>query len=204
MAATAAVSTLADASLRACTALSALCEVCSDEPNNARAVERIAVALLLTLDRSFSTTGRNEAMEESMVARRCSWSRMAARSCSARRCSVTSSWGGNPTAPGQWFVLGEHDTAVVCLNVVLLTLALCYPVEDFLHLAVDIAGKQIGRLAIFDQFFDRAAWLHDRGIKFVNFQIARIEQGDAALRVEHVQTLRHVVERGGKPTILLE
>lgn len=112
--------------------------------------------------------------------------------------------GGNPTAPGQWFVLGEHDTAAVCLNVVLLTLALCYPVEDFLHVAVDIAGKQTGRLAIFDQFFDRAAWLHDRGIKFVHFQIARIEQGDAALRVEHVQTLRHVVERGGKPTILLE
>ena len=37
-------------------------------------------------------SGRNEAMAESIAARRCSWSRMAARSCSAWRCSVTSSW----------------------------------------------------------------------------------------------------------------
>ena len=48
-AATAAVSTFAEASLKACTALSARCDVCSDEPNKARAVERMAVALQASL-----------------------------------------------------------------------------------------------------------------------------------------------------------
>ena len=99
-AATAAVSTLVEASLNACTALSARCEVWSEEPSSALAVERMAVALPLTLDSSFSTCGRNEAIAASMAARRCSWSRMAARSCSAWRCSVTSSWVETQPPPG--------------------------------------------------------------------------------------------------------
>ena len=48
-AATAAVSTLVEASLKACTALSARCEVWSEKPNRAPAVARMAVALPLTL-----------------------------------------------------------------------------------------------------------------------------------------------------------
>ncbi len=52
-AATAAVSTLAEASLKACTALSARCEVWSEEPSSAAAVERMAVALSLTLRQKF-------------------------------------------------------------------------------------------------------------------------------------------------------
>jgi hypothetical protein len=91
-AAIAAVSTLVEASLNACTAFAARCEVWSEEPSKMRAVERMAVALPLTLERSFSTCGRNVMIAASTVARRCSWSRIAARSCSTRRCSVTSSW----------------------------------------------------------------------------------------------------------------
>ena len=58
--------------LDALTALSARCEVCSEEPNSVEAVVRMAPALSLTLVSSFSTCGRNEAMAVSMVARRCS------------------------------------------------------------------------------------------------------------------------------------
>ncbi|MGC1624373.1 MAG: hypothetical protein WA759_16430, partial [Pseudolabrys sp.] len=54
----------------ACTALSARWEVCSEEPNSVSAVARIAVALSLTVDSSVSTVGRNDAMAESMFARR--------------------------------------------------------------------------------------------------------------------------------------
>ena len=47
-------------------------------------VERIAVALSLTMESSFSAVGLNDAMAESIFARRSSWSQIAARSCSAR------------------------------------------------------------------------------------------------------------------------
>jgi hypothetical protein len=72
-------------------ALVARCEVWSEEPSSALAVERMAVALPLTLDSSLSACGRNEAIASSMAARCCcTW--LAARSSSARRCSVTSAW----------------------------------------------------------------------------------------------------------------
>ena len=124
-AATAAVSTLVEASLNACTALSARCEVCSEEPNNAPAVERMAVALSLTLDSSFSTCGRNEAIAVSTLARRCPVRWSAARSSSARRCSVTSSWVETqpPSGSGSFLAstmrpsLGLHiDAACFCFS----------------------------------------------------------------------------------------
>ena len=74
-------------------------------------------ALRLTLDSSFSIFGRNEAMAESIVARRCSWLRMAARSCSAWRCSVTSSCVETQPPPCQRLVFGKHDAAIACLDV---------------------------------------------------------------------------------------
>jgi hypothetical protein len=63
-------------------------------------VERIAVALSLTVESSFSVVGLNDAMAGSIFARRSSWSRIAARSCSARHCSVTSSCVETQPPPG--------------------------------------------------------------------------------------------------------
>ncbi|HSP50441.1 MAG TPA: hypothetical protein VLN61_09705 [Pseudolabrys sp.] len=78
-AATAALFTLAEASLNARAALSAHYKVWLEEQSSALAVERMAVALPLTPDRSFFTCGRKEAIAPSTAARRCSWSRIVAR-----------------------------------------------------------------------------------------------------------------------------
>ena len=86
-----------------------------------------------------------------MVARRCSWSRIAARSCSAWRCSVTSSWVETQPPPGSGSFFGKHDTAVACRNVVRVTLALSHAVNDHLAIGVDVAGEQSRILAVLDQ-----------------------------------------------------
>ena len=83
----------------------------------------MAVALPLTLDSSFSTCGRNEAIAASMTARRCSWSWIAARSCSARRCSVTSSWVDTQPPPGSGSFLASTIAAVAGLHIDLRALA---------------------------------------------------------------------------------
>ena len=68
-AAAAAISTLREASLKAATAISARRVVWPDEANSAAAVVRIALALSLTLESSFSTSGRNMAIALSTMAR---------------------------------------------------------------------------------------------------------------------------------------
>ena len=109
---------------------------------------------------------------------------------------------GDPAAARQGLILGEHDTTIACLYVVRLALALRHRIENFLHVAVDVAREQAGLFAVFDQPLERATWFHDLGSEFVHLEIARVEQGDAALRIKHVQALRHVIERSGKPAIL--
>src|SRR5215813_3758200 len=91
-AATAAVSTFAEASLKACTALSARCEVCSDEPNKARAVERMAAALLLLAADGGAFLLGLTLLRYVLVCR-------------------------DPTAASQRLVLGEHDAAIACLYI---------------------------------------------------------------------------------------
>src|SRR5262249_45816875 len=67
---------------------------------------------------------------------------------------------GTPTAASQRLVLGEHDAAITCLYVMRLAFSLFHRVENFLYVAVDVAGKQPGLLAILDEPFERAAWFH--------------------------------------------
>jgi hypothetical protein len=71
-AATAAVSTLADASLDPRTAPSARCSVWSDVVSNVLAAVFIAAALCPTVISMFSTRARKEAMAASVAARRSS------------------------------------------------------------------------------------------------------------------------------------
>ena len=124
-AATAAVSTLAEASLNACTALSARCEVWSDEPNSALAVERMAVALSLTLDSSFSTCGRNEAIAASID--RAPLLLVADGGALLLGVALFGDvlMGGDPAAARQRLVLGEHDAAVAGLHIDLRCFGLC-------------------------------------------------------------------------------
>jgi hypothetical protein len=110
---------------------------------------------------------------------------------------------GDPTAAWQRLVLGEHDTAIARLDVMFLTLAPGHPVENVLHIAVHVAGEQSSLFAILDQALECAAWFNNLGRQLVHLEVARIEQDDAALRVKHVQSLRHVVERCREAAILL-
>lgn len=109
---------------------------------------------------------------------------------------------GDPPAARKGLILGENDTTIACLYVVLLALALRHCIENFLHVAVDVASEQAGLFAVCDQTLKRATWFHDLGRELVHLEITPVEQGDAALRVKHVQALRHVIERSGKPAIL--
>jgi len=72
-----------------------------------------------------------------------------------------------------------------------------------LDISVHLTGEQSGFLALFNQALERATRFYDLRRKLVHLEVALIEQSDAPLRVKHVQTLRHVVERGGEATILL-
>ena len=101
--------------------------------------------------------------------------------------------GRDPAAVRQRLIFGEHDAAVARLHVMLRAFALADAVEDFLAIGGDVAGEQPGVFAMLDQCVQRAARLHDVGRELVHFEVAPVEQGDAALRIEHVQPLRHVV-----------
>src|SRR5262245_63628640 len=109
----------------------------------------------------------------------------------------------DPTAAGQRLVPREHDAAIACLYIMRLALALFHRVEDFLHVAVDVAGEQPGLLAILDESFERAAWFHNLGIKFVHLEVAGIEQDNAALRIEYVKNLRLTVKRIRDPEVMI-
>ena len=71
-------------------------------------------------------------------------------------------------------------------------------VHDLLAVLVGIAGEQSGLPAMLDQLAQRAAGLHHVGRQFIHAQISPVADDDAAGRIEHAQTLRHVVERVGK------
>src|SRR6478672_12429746 len=97
---------------------------------------------------------------------------------------------GDPSTARQGLILGEHDTTIACLNVVFLALALRHRIENFLHVAVYVASEQAGLFAVRDQTLKCATWFNDLGRELVHLQITRVEQGDAALRIKHVQALR--------------
>jgi hypothetical protein len=84
-----------------------------------------------------------------------------------------------------------------------LALAERHRFKNFFHVTVNVAGEQSRFLAILDKTLERATGFNNLGGKFVHLQVALIEQNDATLRIEHVQSLRHVVERSGQTTILL-
>jgi hypothetical protein len=90
-AAVAAIATLAEAWLEERTALSARCEVCSDDFSRPPAVVSIEAALSPTLFSTFSTRARKPAMASSISARRTSAESIEVRFSSARCWSVTSS-----------------------------------------------------------------------------------------------------------------
>ena len=71
-------------------------------------------------------------------------------------------------------------------------------VHDLFAVLVGIASEQSGLPAMLDQFAQRAAGLHHVGRQFIHAQISLVADDDAAGRIEHAQTLRHVVERVGK------
>ena len=124
-AATAAVSTLVEASLKACTALSARCEVWSEEPNNVRAVERMAVALSLTLDKQLLHL-RPERRDRG-VDGRAALLLVADGGAFFLGAALFGDvlMGRHPAAARQRFVLGEHDAAVAGLHVDLRCSGLC-------------------------------------------------------------------------------
>src|SRR5262252_4641408 len=111
--------------------------------------------------------------------------------------------GGNPTAARQRLVLGEHDTTIARLDVMFQTLSLRHRVKNILDIRVHFAGEQSCLLAILDKGLKGRAWFNDLGRQLVHLEVAGIEQNNAALRIEHVQSLRHVVQRGGETAILL-
>ena len=150
-AATAAVSTLVDASWKACTALSARCEVCSEEPNNAAAVERMAAALSLTLASSFSTCGRNDRIDVSTLTRR--WILLLGHGAFFFRLALLGDVlvGGHPAAVRQRLVFGEDDAAVAGLHINRPAFAFRDAVADLFAICIDIAGEQSGFLAMRDQ-----------------------------------------------------
>ncbi|HEY6860735.1 MAG TPA: hypothetical protein VI358_13215 [Pseudolabrys sp.] len=127
------------------------------------------------MDSNFSTVGRNDVIAESMIARRCSWSRMAARSCSARRRSVTSSWVETQPPPGSGSFFAS-TMRVTGLHIMRVTLALFNLIENLAAVGLEVPGKQAGILAVLDQLLQRTAQLHDFGREFVHFQIAAIKQ----------------------------
>ena len=100
--------------------------------------------------------------------------------------------GGDPAAVRQQLIFGEHDAAIACLHVMLRAFALADAVEDFFAISGDVAGEQSCVFAMLDQCVQRAARLHDVGRELIHFEVAPVEQGNAALLIEHVQPLRHV------------
>ena len=150
-AATAAVSTLAEASLKACTAPSARCEVWSEEPNSAPAVERIAVALSLTLrqQRFHQRPERGDRGVDRGAALFVVADGGALLLGAALLGDVLV--GGDPAAARQRLVLGEHDAAVARLHVMRRALAFADAVQDVLAIGIDVAGEQAGFLAVLDQ-----------------------------------------------------
>jgi hypothetical protein len=61
---------------------------------------------------------------------------------------------------------------------------------------LDIAKKRTALFSMNQKFAKRQAGLHDRGRNSVQFHIAAIAQGDALVRIEHHQALRHVANGG--------
>jgi hypothetical protein len=80
--------------------------------------------------------------------------------------------------------------------------ALCRCFQISVGNTLDVAGKQSRFLAVLHQFLQRAARPYDLGRQIVHADVAAIGENNAALRVEHAQALRHVVERVRQPAIL--
>ena len=107
---------------------------------------------------------------------------------------------GNPAAAGQRLVLGEHDAAVAGRNIVEHLLALGHLLHDLAAVRLDVALEQACILAMLEQLCERTARLHDVRRQAVHVEIAPVEQRDAALPVEYVEALRHIVDRVGQPS----
>src|SRR5262245_11979787 len=75
-------------------------------------------------------------------------------------------------------------------------------IKNVLHVAVHFAGEQSCFFAILDQALQRATRFRNLRRKLVHFEVVPVQQSDAPVRIEHVHTMRHVVERRGKTTIL--
>ncbi len=125
-AATAAVSTLLLASLEADTALSARCEVWPELVSSVLAVERMAIAPSVTVRRCSSTRWRKAAIACSMMERRSCCSCIEARSRSASRRSVMSSWVATqpPSAIGRLMTATTRPLADLTSAVVVLPCAM--------------------------------------------------------------------------------
>ncbi len=71
------------------------------------------------------------------------------------------------------------------------------PSRIFWQKASTSPAEQPGILAMLDQSMQAQARPHDLGRQLVHLHITDVAHDDAALRVEHAQALRHVVERVG-------
>ena len=183
------------------TALSARCVVCSDEPNSVSAVVRMAAALSLTLDSSVSACGRNAAMP-----RRCRTPLVLFVDGCAFLFGVALFGDvlvrGQPSAIRQGYRSWRARCGRRSPAHKFPLYAAAHVVEDLLAIGINIAGKQARSLAHFDKLSERATGFHDIWRQAIHLEITAIEHDDAGLRVEHIEALRHVVERGRQPRIL--
>ena len=102
---------------------------------------------------------------------------------------------GNPAAARQWLIFGEHDAAVARLNIVRHRLAMGHFFQDLAAVGLDVAFENAGVLAVLNEPLKRAARLHDVGRQLVHFEVAPVQKRDAALCVEDIEALRHVIDR---------
>ncbi len=101
----------------------------------------------------------------------------------------------DPTAARHRLVDDVDDAAVACLDQPVEGLSLRDAVHDVADVLIDVAGEIAGLLAMHDELAQRAAGPHDLRLEIVHREVRTVAHHDAAVRVEHAQALRHVVER---------
>jgi hypothetical protein len=109
--------------------------------------------------------------------------------------------GRKPAAARKRFVLGQNDASIARFYVESGALAFGHVVDDMLAISIDVAGKQTGIPAVPHQLMHRAAGPYHLRRQPVHIDVALIAQHDAALRVEHAQALRHIIEGVGQPAV---
>ena len=201
-AAMAAVLTLDEASLEACTAPSACCEVSPEELESVPAVDFMACALSPTVFSRLLTSRRNVAIASSTVARRFSSAAISSRSFSICRRSVMS-W-CVPTQPPS--AIGVLMTAMYPsgpgLDHVARGLAPADRRNETRPVVGSIAGQRTHCDPLLQDVLKRAARLHGVGRKAVHLDVAPVEQAQTLGAVVHAQALRHVIEGGGELPVL--